>query len=342
MNFQFKIDKYVAAIQTTFPAKWFARLRAENVSEETSQEFREWLRSDENNELNYELYEMIWSLSGDPALEKDPEILRHLAEVDQLVDNYRHRRRLRDRLRYPVMIAAAVGVFAVALSLILSALPTTYNAGVGEQRTVVLEDGSQIMLNIETRVAVKYNENRRYIELRHGESLFDVADDSQRPFDVVAQGIAVRATGTQFNIALMGDEVEVTVLEGRVEVRFDAAMVGRAADHELVAGEQVRYRDGRLASRIKLADASRATAWSRGEVDFENARLVDAIEEVNRYATTEIILGDIALVDLRVSGVFRAGDSKSFLSALENIFDVEVVERDGLIVVLERKNRDAL
>ena len=61
------------------------------------------------------------------------------------------------------------------------------------------------------------------IELASGEAYFDVVHDASRPFTVYAGNRRITDIGTKFSVFRNGDDVRVTVREGRVRVaRFTA------------------------------------------------------------------------------------------------------------------------
>src|SRR5271156_1297875 len=56
-----------------------------------------------------------------------------------------------------------------------------YGTRIGEMRVIPLVDGSVVSLNTDSEVVVQYTKAVRAIELLHGEALFDVAKNRQRP-----------------------------------------------------------------------------------------------------------------------------------------------------------------
>jgi transmembrane sensor len=54
-------------------------------------------------------------------------------------------------------------------------------------------DGSLVVLNPDSQIAVNYSARERGIELRQGDALFSVKDDPARPFIVRSGDIAIRA-----------------------------------------------------------------------------------------------------------------------------------------------------
>ncbi|MCC5024968.1 MAG: FecR domain-containing protein [Candidatus Synoicihabitans palmerolidicus] len=93
-----------------------------------------------------------------------------------------------------------------------------------ERRSVDLDDGSNLLLNRDSEIAVRFAPDQRLVDLRHGEAHFKVAHDTTRPFVVAAGGLHIQAVGTAFNVRYMADQlIEVLVTEGTVRVtRTDA------------------------------------------------------------------------------------------------------------------------
>lgn len=88
-----------------------------------------------------------------------------------------------------------------------------YRTGVGKRRTIVLTDGSQVLLNTDTAIALNWNEQERSITLRRGQALFTVAPDPNRPFSVETDDCTVTALGTVFEVRTEREATRVTVLE---------------------------------------------------------------------------------------------------------------------------------
>jgi transmembrane sensor len=94
----------------------------------------------------------------------------------------------------------------------------TYSTAIGEQRSIVLNDGSTIELNSRSRVRVRFSDAERDVDLIEGQALFRVAKNPIRPFIVSADGTHVRAVGTQFDVYRKTSSTVVTVVEGKVVV----------------------------------------------------------------------------------------------------------------------------
>jgi transmembrane sensor len=102
--------------------------------------------------------------------------------------------------------ALALATLGAAAFVAVALWPNeTYGTGVGEQRLIVLADGSRMTLNTSTDVRVKQTDALRAVTVNRGEALFEVTKDASRPF-VVSVSDAVN--GDQ-NPRLFGGEVAV-------------------------------------------------------------------------------------------------------------------------------------
>jgi transmembrane sensor len=206
--------------------------------------------------------------------------------------------------------------------------------GVGEQRILTLEDGTRIALNTATRVTIDYDPHARRVKLISGEALFEVAKRPDWPFIVTASDRTITALGTAFVVRRSQGELAVTLVEGKIAVDSVQPVPDAQPLKIATPGQRVTYSSGSLASaHVDRANVESLTAWRRGQVVLESTRLADAIAEMNRYSTVRLTLDGEAAGDVRISGVFRAGDSNLFARAIAETYHLSVVEQDGVIVL---------
>ncbi|MCV2436895.1 FecR family protein [Paucibacter sp. DJ2R-2] len=253
---------------------------------------------------------------------------------------------------------ALAAVFLVLASVLVLALQPwrtgeVYATGVGEHRVVMLQDGSRLSLNSATKVRASLSSSQRLVFVEAGEALFEVAKDASRPFLVTANGAEVKATGTAFLVRLrpsthrISTSLEVTLIEGQVVLRPPAGLVAEAAGAGagpvvMTAGERVRV-DGAMAAsriskvRVDRSSLDRAVAWTRGEASFDDVTLNEAVAEMNRYSSKPIVIVDAdRLKALRVSGLFRTGDSTSFARAVAALHGLDVREHSDRLELASR------
>ncbi|MEI9988583.1 MAG: FecR domain-containing protein [Rhizomicrobium sp.] len=224
--------------------------------------------------------------------------------------------------------------------------PADYTTAFGERRVITLADGSRISLDSDSEVTVRYSRNARELALLRGQARFDVAHDVERPFSVLADGQKVIATGTAFNIDVTGARVVVTLIQGHVVVLNESAqereLPGPEAPSprhhtvELAAGQQLAVTPDKPPA-IAHANIQRVTAWTSGQLMFDNEPLADVVARVNRYSATPIMITDPKVAALRISGVFNTGDVSGFVDIVTRYLPVEAVTEDSGAIVLKTK-----
>lgn len=238
------------------------------------------------------------------------------------------------------------GLMALAASLVLAAgvwlclvlrQPATHGTRMGEVAHVVLEDGSRLTLNTDSKVRVRYEADRRSIELLRGEAMFDVARDRGRPFVVSAGNTQVVAVGTSFNVRRAPAQVDVLVSEGIVEVQ-DHKRVLRLPEGRKVSLEA---RNPPLLRSVDQAEVRRELAWRNGMIAFSGQPLEEVAREFARYNKLHIRLADPEVGKLEVVGMFSATDPIGFSRAVAQSMHLQMVIGDDEILLRaapKRKN----
>ncbi len=303
-------------------AEWFARLKRSEVSTEELARFDAWFAQGGNAKAYAEI-EAIWRVGG--QIDRDPRVAGAIAKVLAShpapgEPSAAPRRRLRLPRWTPVPITAVV----LALGWwSLHGLGRFYTTDLGEQRLVVLADGSRVRLDTNTRLRVRLSRGERHIDLDRGQAFFEVAHDSARPFVVQAGDTTVQALGTRFDVRREASQVRVALVEGRVKVDGAAAR-----SWTLAPGQQWSSAPG--AREPRAVDVSATTSWTDGRLTFHGTAFADALAEVNRYAAAPVRLQDARLADEPISGVFNTCDIKAFVAAMTELYPLDAVRRpDG-------------
>jgi len=243
--------------------------------------------------------------------------------------------------------AIAASILLTCAGAWLYSQRNTYSTDVGEQRSIVLNDGSTIELNSRSRVRVRFSTARRDLYLLEGQALFHVARDSARPFVVHSGSTRVRAVGTQFDVYRKRTGTVVTVVEGRVAVISEPHPQQLSARSEegqghlhraqelLAAGEQLVVTPSNV-TPPKRANVAAATAWTRRSLVFESAPLTEVADEFNRYNTRQLIIQSTQLADFHVSGVFSSVDPALLLTFLRTQPELVVEETQRSISISKR------
>ena len=313
---------------------WYARLMAPDCSHLERDAFERW-RSQPGHAEAYAATERL--LAGVNTLaNRDPR-------VEALMQRARRRpvtpaRRTR---RWGAWAVAASMVFAVALGLhfgpaLLTEPDPVQYAAAGEGRTLTLEDGSSVQLDVASRFTASLGRKQRSLELQEGRALFEVAHDAARPFVVRVGGGSVTALGTRFQVQREGERITVMLAEGTVAVARQVGQAGGPQQIHLQPGQQLRWSGDNMDWTLRHADTEAALGWTRGRLIFRGTPLADVVAEVNRYSARKLVLSDPSLARLPVHGNFVAGDAGTVVAALGAVLPVRV-EEDAQEIRIERR-----
>lgn len=331
MTLQFKKAEKPSAALRAQAAAWVARLHGPNRTEDVEAGLRRWLAESPENAGAFELLTDTWEKSA--RLRRRP--IERIASWEKVG--------FRVSFSRAAVVTMAVAVLAVLGTMFYLHSDAVVTA-VGEQRTLTLEDGTRVYLNTNSRAVVHYDKKLRQVNLEKGEALFEVAKRPEWPFVVTAGDRQVTALGTAFVVRRDEKDLAVTLVEGKVTVspvKFVSTGAPKRQGEEASKVPQ-RTRDPGVAAvftlspgqRLTLASSAppkvdrppleRVTAWQRGQVAFDNTPLADAVAEMNRYSTVRLLVEDRSSAAIRVSGIFRAGDSADFARAVAKTYRLQV------------------
>jgi transmembrane sensor len=308
-------------------ARWHSLMEDGKPSPAERERFEAWLAADPKNRTTYESIERTWAGMASAAV--DDRILMIRREALNAPQ------KKRSPWWRPLSIAASIlVVVAVAAGMLIRYSPLTaqgdttdYVTQVGERSTIILADGSNVVLNTASRIHVAFDAQARRVRLLAGQAWFEVAKDQPRPFIVEAGDRIVTAHGTAFDVRIEDhDRVQVTLIEGRVSVEANSSKSGPGPNipehQDLLPGDQLIVTAARPAV-MRKTDVAKATSWREGQIIFDDDTLEAAVAEVNRYSRKKLIL-DPRLAKLRMSGVFIAGHSDSFVQTVTGHFPIKV------------------
>lgn len=228
------------------------------------------------------------------------------------------------RIGWLAAAAITTVTFLGSLPLLLPGdVPPTFvhKTDFGEQRSIALGDGSIVVLNTLSEVAVHYGEDVRRVELLAGQAFFDVARDPRRPFVVEAGTVALNVLGTRFSVYSTPQSTRLAVIEGVVR-----AVSQRQPEQEVLvrAGEGAFVTVDGAIRRMEEIDVPKAIAWTERRLIFEDVPLQEVVYEFNRYNRRPLVVQDPELGERRITSVFFANDVSALVAFLELEPDVEV------------------
>lgn len=291
-------------------AAWVARLDAA-ASPEDRRSFEDWL-------------------AENPA---------HRAAYDQAVSTYRqaalirHSSVARDRdleTHFPSRPSAFAGR-ALAASLAALLLLGGYQLATGGlpfmgpplqavmltsgtvAQNVKLEDGTAVRLEPASAIRIDLTRTQRRAQLQRGRARLAVVPDS-RPFLLEAGTARSEVREGEFELSVAGTQGEIR----EVKLEKSLSLADGPPTHAAQTQSVVPTRDGLL--------------------EFKATPLAAVALQANQAGTNPMLAIDPRLADLRVTGVFRSGDTIALARSLAVVFDLELVRiRTGTLRLEPRK-----
>lgn len=302
-------------------AEHFATRHSSKLSERRKLEA--WLKEDARHAGAYSELERLWDRIDELA--EDPE-LQAIKASDLAAMRQKSWRPFRRVFGLAASVLVLLGSVAVWKTVSHQSEQVNYVTAVGERRTELMPDGTEIVLNTDSAIDVIYSKGGRSVNLKQGEAQFTVTHDVARPFVVAVGESSVKALGTKFQVRRGLESTVVTLLEGSVEVaRKNEKYVLRPNEQAVISN--------RVGVSIASISADSAKAWLDGWLNFRGVALAEVIAEANRYSVSKLRLGDPRLANVKLNGNFRTGDNNSIAEAASALLDVRL-ERTGTDIVL--------
>lgn len=186
----------------------------------------------------------------------------------------------------------------------------------GEVLQVVLQDGTHIYLNADSRLVfpgrfTRYNRSVTLI----GEAYFDVAKDKHHPFIVDLNGVSVEVLGTRFNVkAYENEPLQVNLDEGHVLFR------GGSKSVDMCAGERLCY--DRKTSRSILyhnANTRLASAWKEHRLEVNGMSMHELKTMLERQYAVDINIRDEQCYEYSYSLVVNGNKLENVLKGMSSV-----------------------
>ncbi len=212
--------------------------------------------------------------------------------------------------------------FAVVMSMLggylyfalLEPSPETFSTQRGQQKEIVLNDGSHVTLNYETELVVsglRPDEPRRLFLT--GEAFFRVEKKST-PFIVSTDYAEVQVVGTEFNVRARQGGIDVAVIRGSVKVT--AVRSGKESSLMLSENQMAMCSQDGFPIRMGDVPSPEFPGWTRGKLFLNKTALIVACREIEMRFDVIISLQNAGLGNERITGVLGAGTAESGVRAL--------------------------
>ena len=295
---------------------WLARLQAPDLSAAEEQAFTVWLQSHPSHQRAYIEAEALWQNEGAAAA----QAAKHASQAKS------------NKWQWPALWLASPLITACVLAVIIilrPAAPELYFTPEGERQSFTLADGSQLVLQPNSRISVALSKHKRALELQQGEVFFDVAKDAARPFIIQTPSGKVTVLGTQFSVSLATPSPQVTVLEGRVAV----APINTQAV-ELTANQQLDFQHAAAGKPPLNVNAKDSLAWRQTRFIFKGEPLAEVTQTLADYFGRAITLADPQLEQQTVMAVIQLENFEQALATLSQSLSLKLnYQSDGSAVL---------
>lgn len=301
--------------------EWMVELQSPPVDASTYARWRQWRAEAPQHEAAWQRIEAFSQRFA--GLDNNHE----LAHATLDAANPERRRALK---ALALLVASGGALWAARDTRPLQGWRADVATGVGEQRRLVLEDGTRLLLNTDTAVALHFDAGIRQVRLLRGEVFIQTAKDA-RPFWLVAREGRAQPLGTRFSVREQSGFCRVAVTEGAVALYPGNA---EAPVSVLKAGQQALFNAKQVGPSRALDDADHA--WTDGIIIASDQRLEDFLRELARYRHGHLACTQAAS-DVRVSGTFPVADSDRILQTLAATLDLRVRRFTPYWVTLDRR-----
>ncbi|MEI9919904.1 MAG: FecR domain-containing protein [Bacteroidota bacterium] len=224
-----------------------------------------------------------------------------------------------------IMLVLVVGMWLYVQKPVVTGLSVVTT---DTTRGVTFADNSKVTLYRNTSIEFpeQFTGSKREVKLLAGEAFFSVAKDPAKPFVIHASFTDIKVVGTQFNVSMKGDEVEVAVSEGRVLVTSNVDSV------YLDAGSAARFAINKKATTSETDPNT--WAYASRVLDFKDTPVDEVIRTVEKMYGCEISVTNDSVNKCPITAHFNNDSVDKVLLLISDALNVKL-EQNGKVFILE-------
>lgn len=203
----------------------------------------------------------------------------------------------------------------------------------GQQKEVIFQDGSSVILNGESSLTFprRFGIAKRMVSLE-GEALFKVSQNKRRPFIVsLSDNSSVKVLGTTFNINSYDDNptIDITLMSGLVEFNNEEKIYSIKPDECLSYNKTTGD-----VSISKLKNSNISSLWTENILVFNDTPLERVLHTLSRYYDVNFEIADTAANRCSYTLKTQKGANiDEVLDDIASISPVKFVKRNDIITV---------
>lgn len=293
-----------------------------DIAENELRELDGWIHESEENKKNFFQLKNLFdsrnqalSSSIDMRADSWPRMLTKINRLPESLEKGVPERKSiwMSCLKYVAIIGVAFGVgFGIHEfnDSSVSGNVATYNEIIvekgGRANTVILSDGSKVVLNASThfKYPAAFDAKRREVYL-DGEAYFEVAKDAAKPFTVRLKNQEITVLGTSFNILAHQEDPYsvITLLSGSILLESFDRQGKKMGSMKMKPNQQARSDNESGSIFLSEVDATVSNAWIGGRYKFRDEKLSSIVRRLQNYYGVDIRLED-SLKDVCYTGTF--------------------------------------
>lgn len=169
-------------------------------------------------------------------------------------------------------IAASIAVVLTATIWAVyydNGAPNIYRNETAHFIPIDLPDGSQVMLNANSKLQFRQKSDGVRSVVLEGEAFFDVARDERSPFVIQTDDVQTKVLGTSFNIRSTDSIIDISVATGLVQVTSLEESV------QLRPNQKVSYHTQTHRMQKDSIDHYLYTSWYKNAIKLDGVRMLD-------------------------------------------------------------------
>ncbi len=205
----------------------------------------------------------------------------------------------------------------------------------GQKLTLYLEDGTQVKLNANSKITYPDRfDSLRTIHLV-GEAYFEIAEDPDRPFEVITEGFKTSVIGTVFGIDHDSGKrrIKVAVLEGKVRVDAlgtddsgQSYSILEPSEMVSISVEDELFEEGTF-------DYNAFFGWKDDLLVFKNAGFTDVVGKLENWYGVNFVIRKEISTEKDFTGEYWNESLENVLVGIGYTFDFEYEIRGATVLV---------
>jgi transmembrane sensor len=307
------------------------------LTAEEQKTLEEWINASSENHQQVESFRAIWKATRAETSSLDFQTTDEWQRLKNHIERQADASVVKER---PILsslyfkIAASITLVAIAsfaIYLSMQSSSITISGRSGAHTSVMLPDGSQVILNGTSELTYdknNFNASERAIRFE-GEAFFDIARNPEKPFRIDTRDVTVEVLGTSFNVRAIEQEINSTVyvVAGKVKVSNSEFR----QEVSLLPGETGTFNQ-QTATLVKLgaeAENTNALSWRDKRLVFKGTPLHQVVESMEHYFDIRIGIEGDKLRDCRFTSNFDNPTLEEVVEALTVSLDLKFDRNDN-------------